>query len=317
MTPTDIDHLHHVGHLVQDMAKGLDLYQRLGFQMTPPSFPTVALSKGAPLTPFGAGNSHADFNDNNFVELATAVDGHQPVPDNATFVPLQVPDEALPQFLQVLNRTIATLNACLARFEGLHILVLGTPDVDAQAIRLSREGIRHSGVASSQQQSPDQKRSPTNVVRVIEIDDPDHPVPEGRLAIAESVKRSGSHPNGALGLVESILCVPEAELSDFDHRYGKYTNHIARKNGKSSVFELGHSRITIVADSALDTVLPGEHLLALPGFVAYVVRVSDLNRTRQLLLKNGFSPKTTTAGDVFVSAREALGAAVVFRAAEH
>ncbi len=150
-------------------------------------------------------------------------------------------------------------------------------------------------------------------MRIIELDDPNHPIPEGRLAIGESLKQSGSHPNGALGLVESVLCVADAELPDYERRYAKYTNHQARSDGRTCVFELGSARITMVAVSALDTILPGECPPALPAFVAYAVKVRDLDLTRKLLRRNGFSLKTTVAGDTFVSAAEALGASVIFR----
>jgi len=311
----DISQLHHVGHLVRDIQKGLDLYQRLGFHMTPPTFPTITLSDNAPATPFGVGNSHADFGDNSFVELLTVVDGHQRIPVNAILIPLQIPAAARSRVVEVISRTIMTLNGCLARFEGLHILVFGTPDADAQAQRLSQEGIGHSGVNVTRQQFPNQVDSVASVIRVIELDDPSNPVPEGRLAVAEFLKRSGSHPNGALGLIDAVLCVPEADLPAYEHRYEKYTNCQAQRTGQSSIFELGTSRVTLVADSALDSILPGERPLGVPGFVAYTVRVRDIEVTHKMLLANGFSPKTTVSGDVFVSATEALGAAVVFHPA--
>ncbi len=314
-TSTGIDNLHHVGHLVHDMERGLELYQRLGFQMTSPSLPVISLKKDAPLTPFGAVNSHADFDEHNFVELVMVADDLRQVPASTKLVPLKVPEEAIPRFVEAVNRTIATLKGCLARFEGLHILVLRSPDVDAQALRLSQEGIRHSGVASTQRQSTGQDGSPTEVIRVLEIDDPDNPLPEGRLALAGTPASTGSHPNGAIGLVESVLCVAEAELSDFERRYEKYTNRQARTEGKMRIFELGNSRITIVADTALDAILPGERPLALPAFVAYAVEVRSIHLTRDLLLDSGFSLKTTGSGDLFVSASEALGAAIIFRQA--
>ncbi len=309
----DIDGLHHVGHLVHDMDRGLELYRRLGFQMTLPSFPVISMQEGAPLTPFGAGNSHADFDAHNFIELLTVVDDLQQVPPDAKLVPLNIPEGGLTQFVEVLNRTMSTLKKCIARFEGLHILVFRTTDVYAQAIRLSQEGIGHPDVVSPQRQSGGQAGSPADVVRVLEIDDPDHPVPEGRLAIAATPTTTGSHPNGAIGLVESVLCVAEDELSDFERRYEKYVNRQARTRGKARIFELGDSRITITADKNLDTILPGERPLALPAFVAYAVKVGDINSTQKLLLDNGFALKTTNAGDIFIPASQALGAAIIFR----
>lgn len=253
-----IDGLHHVGHLVYDLESGLALYRRLGFTMTTPRVPAMSLEKAAPLSPFGIANCHADFEEHSFVELFTVVDYAGKLPSGTTLVALKVPAKVLPRFLEIINRTIAKLKACHTRFEGLHILVFRAADVYAQAMRLSQEGIGHSGVSSTQRQSDEQNESLGGVVRFLEIDDPNSPVPEGRLAIAGTPIISNTHPNGSLGLIESILCVAEADLCEFSLRYEKYLNIHARVEVNMSVFELGGSRIFIVTDSALETILPGE-----------------------------------------------------------
>ena len=140
----EIRHLHHVGHVVRDMRRGLDLYRRLGFDCPPPAYPVMSEPAGEPPRPFGAANTHAAFA-RNFVELATVVSDDAPIPDNASLVPIQVPPAALPKFLETLERTVATLASGLSRFEGLHILVLQTDDVAATAARFDQLGVRHSG----------------------------------------------------------------------------------------------------------------------------------------------------------------------------
>jgi len=308
-----IDGLHHVGHLVHDLESGLSLYRRLGFTMTTPSVPAISLKKAAPLSPFGVANSHADFQEHNFVELFTIVDCVEKLPVGTTLISLHVPAKVVPRFLEILNRTITKLEACLTRFEGLHILVFRAVDVYAQAMRLSLEGIGHSGVASTQRQSDTQNDSLEGVVRFLEIDDPNSPVPEGRLAIAGTPLISSTHPNGALGLIESILCVAEANLPEFSLRYENYLNIHARAETNMSVFELGISRIIIVTDSVLETILPGEQPLALPAFVAYTISVQNIDETHKLLISNGFTPRISSLGGLFVPSAEALGAAIIFR----
>ncbi|CAA7602773.1 Glyoxalase-like domain protein [Acididesulfobacillus acetoxydans] len=312
-----IDGLHHVGHLVHDLESGLALYKRLGFTMTTPSVPAVPLQKAAPLSPFGAANSHADFEEHNFVELATVLTGAGKVPVGTRLVPLQVPEKVMPRFLEIINRTLTKLNACLNRFEGLHILVFRATDVYAQAMRLSLEGIGHSGVASTQRQSNAENKSSEGVLRVLEIDDPSNPVPEGRLAIAGTPTISSTHPNGALGLIESILYVAEADLPEFLLRYEKYLNRPARTEANVNVFELGGSRIIIATDSVLETILPGEHAPELPAFVAFTIRVQNIEQTRKLLLSHGFTPRISSLGGLFVPAAEALGTAILFRQVEN
>ncbi|WP_437476232.1 VOC family protein [Sorangium sp. So ce1014] len=145
----DIDHLHHVGHVVNDMKEGLDLYRRLGFRLSPPAYPMLSPREGEPPRPFGAANTHASF-PRNFVELVSCVRDDDPdrIPSDARLVPIQAPPEHLPRLTEAIRRTVAKIASCLARFEGLHILVFKTPDADAVAGRLSSEGIRHGGVSA-------------------------------------------------------------------------------------------------------------------------------------------------------------------------
>jgi len=80
-----------------------------------------------------------------------------------------------------------------------------------------------------------------------------------------------------------------------------------------SVFELGGSRIIIVTDSVLETILPGEKPPALPAFVAYTIKVQNIDETHKLLLNNGFTPRISSLSGIFVPSAEALGATIIFR----
>lgn len=65
---TEIDKIHHVGHVVQDMETALELYRKLGFVCTLPAYPTMAEQEGETPKPLGAANAHIDFVDN-FIEI--------------------------------------------------------------------------------------------------------------------------------------------------------------------------------------------------------------------------------------------------------
>lgn len=69
---TEIDKIHHVGHVVQDMETALELYRKLGFVSTPPAYPTMAEQEGETPKPLGAANAHIDFVEN-FIEIVTIV----------------------------------------------------------------------------------------------------------------------------------------------------------------------------------------------------------------------------------------------------
>ncbi|QRK07506.1 VOC family protein [Archangium violaceum] len=312
-----VGHLHHVGLVVDDLDQATALYQRLGFRLQPPAYPVMSLQEDEPPKPFGAANTHIEF-PRNFVELVALLGDDRPIPGNATPVPLQVPPAVRPRVLETIKRTVATISACRSRFEGLHILVFQTPDAEATGEQLRAEGVRHSGVNTVQRQL-DTEDGPKRVpIRLLEMDD--ETVPEGRLAIAENppseilhAQRHLEHPNGALDLVESVLCVADTEVEDFERRYSRYLARPARRDGPARVFDLDDARVSILSNSGLATALPGEQAPALPAFVAYAVAVRDLEATRALLHGNGFPVMTTAGGDTFVPATAALGAAIIFR----
>ncbi len=309
----EIGYIHHVGHVVHDIEQARELYRRLGFLCSTLAYPTLSRSTGGPAKPFGAANMHVTFA-RNFVEIMAVVTQESHLPADATPIPLQVPPAALPQVVENIERTIGKLSVSLARFEGLHILVFQTSAAEATAQRYIQAGVGHSGVNRVQQPG---QRVPMGV---IEIDR--EVVPEGRLAVAESpffdaaAQPAPEHPNGAVGLVEAILCTPDTEMKAYVERYQRYLGHPGRIDGAACVFDLQASAVRLIPASVLGALLPGEIPPDLPAFVAYAVTVHDLRATHTLLENNRLPVHEMPAGGVFVPARAALGAAVIFRQIE-
>jgi hypothetical protein len=304
----DIGYLHHVGHVVHDIGAAIALYRRMGFVLPPASFPALPPAPGEPPRAFGAGNTHATLK-RNFVELVAIADDP---PDGSTLVSVDAPPAALERVTAGITAAVARLTAALARFEGVHVLAFQTPDADAAAARLTASGVPHDGVQRLRRPAAD--GGDPVPIGFLELD-PD--APEGRLALAEDLADAEppEHPNGALDLVESILCVPDAGLADHVHRYERYLAGRAEGGGPVRTFELDRARVTLVAASGLDGVLPGERPPALPAFAGYVVTVRRLDEARELLVRAGFPVRETPEGDVFVPATAALGVAVAFRQA--
>jgi catechol 2,3-dioxygenase-like lactoylglutathione lyase family enzyme len=309
----EIGYIHHVGHVVRDMEKARELYRRLGFLCPAPAYPVLSPSVGEPARPFGAATMHASFA-RNFVEVMAVVTEESHLPDDAHPIPLQVPPGALAGVVVSIERTIANISASLARFEGLHILVLQTADANETARRFDQIGVGHSGVNRVQQ--------PHQLVPmgVVEIDRED--VPEGRLAVAESpvwettgAEPAPQHPNGAVDLVESMLCTPDAQIEAYVERYQRYLGGGTRRDGAAHVFDLKQSCVRLIPASWLGDLLPGETAPVLPAFVAYAVAVRDLDRARRWLEDNGFPVNAEASGGIFVPSKAALGAAVIFRQA--
>lgn len=310
----EIGYLHHIGHVVRDIEKARELYRKLGFLCPAPAYPTLSRNAGEAAKPFGAANMHATFV-RNFVEILAVITEESHLSDDAHPIPLQVPPAALPRVVESIERTLAKISASLARFEGLHILVFQTEDANESAQRFDKTGVGHSGVNRVQ--------LPSQLVPmgVVEIDQED--VPEGRLAVAETpvsevreTQLSLQHPNGAVDLVESILCMPDAEIETFVKRYQRYLGRVARRDGATHIFDLQRSCVRLVPTSRLGDILPSETAQALPAFVAYTVAVRDPGSTRRLLESNGVVVHDTPTGDIFVPAKTALGTAVIFRQAQ-
>ncbi|UNO41502.1 VOC family protein [Streptomyces sp. MST-110588] len=323
----DFARLHHIGHVVSDMAQAITLYERLGFVVPPPSCPAMPLHEGTAPRPFGAANTHADF-PRSFLELVTCVkdsdtDG---LPADAHLVPLQAPPGLLPHLVERINETSANVAAFLQRFEGLHILMFSSPDIDAAAARLTATGVRHGGVNTVRRAAPPGAGTPVETVRYLEIDG-DEPggrrgsVAEGRVGVVADLDpdiqgaRHLDHPNGAVDLVEAVLCVADEELTTVRDRYTRYLGHSARPQGPAQVLDLDGAALTLVPASGLAALLPGEQPATLPALAGYTVAVRDLSLTRDLLHRNGLPTRETPSGDIFVPADAALGTAVVFRQA--
>ncbi|MFY1686919.1 VOC family protein [Plantactinospora sp. WMMB782] len=326
MSP-DITRLHHVGHVVGDLTEALLRYRRMGFLLAPPSYPAMPDRDGGPLRAFGATNTHADFPDN-FLELATVVRDGAPaaLPDGAKLVALDAPPDVLPRLVERIGETSSNLTRCLERFEGLHILMFESPDIDATAARLTSTGVPHRGVNTVRRPVPTPDGVRVEEIRYLEIDGDDRAgpsgsVPEGRIGIAAPLgpaTRAGQqldHPNGAVALAEVVLCVAGSTLDTVADRYAGYLDRPARPDGGRLVFDLGGTRLTLVTDSGLPTLLPGETPPALPALVACTIAVRDVEAARRILLGNGFPLRESAYGDIFVPATAALGAAIAFRAA--
>ncbi|WAS96962.1 VOC family protein [Nannocystis punicea] len=315
--------LHHVGLVVREMAAAMAVYRRLGFHLPAPSCGAIAGHEGGPATPFGAINVHAEFA-RDFVELVACVDGPADAPPDAVLVPVEVPREHVGRFRELVARSVGTLAWCLQRFQGLHILALQAADLEAVAARLGDAGVAHGGVHAAQRRiegDPDPVAVPIRFLELESAEAGPGRMPEGRVAIVSDPSserpdraRQSRHPNGAVALVEAMLCVADTALPAAARQWATILGLPARAAGATVVFELEDARLVVAPASALAELLPGERPPALPAFVAYAVAVGDVAAARELVARSGFPVRTTAAGEPFVPAEAALGAAVIFRA---
>lgn len=315
---SEITRLHHVGHVVRDMPAALDLYRRLGFDMPAPAYPALAPPGGGAPEPFGAANTHAEFR-GDFLELVTVVDDGGAggrVPADARLVPLSAAPDVLPSLIQRINATCATLSACLDRYEGLHILMFSSSDIEATASRLTGSGVGHGGINTVRRPVG----SAVETMRFLELGGVRPGAGgEGRIGVAADLDpgiqgvRAVDHPNGAVGLADVTLGIADPELQAVRARYEALLDCTSRRDGRGYVFDLGAATLTLVPASGLAEALPGQRPPALPALVAYTVAVRDLTVTTDLLRANKIPLCRTGSGEPFVPASTAIGAVIAFR----
>ncbi|MFI6297446.1 VOC family protein [Nonomuraea sp. NPDC050790] len=280
--------LHHVGHVVGDLAAAALRYRQLGFTVAPAAYPVLP----GVAEPFGVANAHV-YLTGGFVELVAAIDGR---PDEARPIPLRVPEERRAGLEAAIRAASVAVGAFLERFQGLHIVIAGTGDLDAVAARLSAEGVGHGGVHAIQRPVETASGTAMEPARYLELTGP---LPEGRVGFAENGRDSAAlpvqHANGARALVECVLCVAGAELPAARARYRDWAG------------------VRIVTAPELPRLLPGERPPALPAFAAYAVSVGDLAATERFLNGNGVPVVRTGPGEIFVPAQAALGSTIIFR----
>lgn len=288
--------LHHIGVINHSLTGLAERYEKMGFSLTPISTPKIALDPNTPPACLGISNRHAIFQ-NNYLELLgiTDVGLWEKVPKN---------------MLGPYN-----INVPLSRYEGLHVMHLGTNDIELVKDRLTEEKIPCSDIRQFQRNIRTSEGEKTMRARSIHFSS--EFTPEGLVQIAQHdtpelvfQPQYMTHKNGALELTEIILCCENIEESAT--RYTQLSGHQAiRINRNCYMIDLGLSRIRIGTYKDIQNLIPDFNPSHLPYMAAFKVKTSNLDLTRAVLNSN-IIPFIDQHSSIIVRCRDAGGCAVIF-----
>jgi hypothetical protein len=287
--------LDHVGIAGRDLAPMAAAYERLGFTLSPIAQQSGRRRPDLPPEPFGSGNRCA-FLRHGYVELIAILD--PALYDNG-------------------------LNAFLDRYPGMHILALAMEDAEANLARLRAAGLDIPGIAWLER--PVEPGGP--IARFARLPFPD--APEGRIQLIRHLtpelvwqEKWMNHANRAVALEEAILCAAApaetaARLSRLaglpvepDPAGGFLLRLPGAARAAGPFAPAMETRLRVLTEAALRTVLPGVTPPASPFMAGIVIRTEDGGAAARQRLAG--IPTVETAQGILVPPAFAAGAAVVF-----
>lgn len=292
----EVDIIHHLGIIGPDLAEDARRYERLGFLLTPVSLPQVPLRPGGPPESLGVANQCVIF-DKNYLELLGVVDPAR----WASITPEQ--------------RGPFDIDRPLKRYHGLHVLHLGTDDLNPVRDRLLATGLHPSEIRPFQRQvdTPDGEKT----MRAKCLSFPASTVPEALLQIVQHETpefvlqpRYMQHANGAKSITEVFVCVDDVEKTAA--RYAMYAGCDVQRVGAAAVIKLAFSKVIIVDPTSLPDIVPGQLLPTTPFLAGFTV-AAELNKTRAFFDSSNI-PYSLHGDRLVVGSAEACGTTILFEA---
>ena len=282
--------LDHIGVAIKDLERGRQMYERLGFTLTPRSIHRGSPTPGAPVEPFGSGNHCAMFREG-YLEVVGLT-------DPAIF---------------------SNIKSLVARYEGAHIVAFGVASADATYAELSGRGIP---IQPARQLERDAAYGPTGselrraAFRNMYFDKAAYP--EARLLYIEHLTRDVlwqphllDHANGVVALRDVFLCVPDARAAadKYSALFGAAAQSVTDGEWRIA---LAHGYVWIATPAAWARRAPGAPTPPLPSPAGIGFRVKSIAATQALLLKNGVETREGLDGGIWVGPGHACGVAIYF-----
>ncbi len=289
--------LDHVGVGIRNLDSGLDVYTRLGFQLTARSFHSGSRATGAPVEPWGSGNHCAMFREG-YLEILGLTDPNM----------------------------YSSVKDMVNRYEGLHIVAIGCGNADEAHAEFAKSG---APVEAPRALERDAAFGPGNLetrrarFRNMYVDR--QKFTEGRFIFIEHLTRDVlwqphllTHPNGALGIDAVYFVVPDPEATA--QKFAPlFSDRIERFPGVVKL-TLDRGTLWLTDEAHWRSRAPGSFVPPPPSPAGFGIRVESLEATRQVLESKGVTVHAGMKGgapaSLWVAPEDACGAAIQFVQAE-
>lgn len=276
----------HIGYFVPDLEVAGAQLEKLGFQVSGINIQYNENSAGE-LHPTGTSNKLAKLN-RGFIEVLAATS-----------------ESALAD----------KLLSMLARYQGLHVIALTNPDMEATAARLAAADIAMQDAVHMRRKVTVNGEETLMGFTILRVKP--GTFTEGRLQILtnhtpENFWLSGEmdHANGADRLTDLLICVDDVE--EAVARYERFFGKTAVTMANLRTLDLDRGRFHFVSPSQAAAMLPGFAAPALPYTAGQGLGVRDLEATKAFFRGAGVTPVSESDAHFCVGPEDALGAYLLF-----
>jgi hypothetical protein len=200
-------------------------------------------------------------------------------------------------YLEVLFKTADTplsreLDAAISVYPGIHLAAFSVADASAAHRALESSGFDARPLVEMQRLVGTETGSTTAAFTVTRL--AADAMPEGRIQLLTHLTEHAvwqprwlEHPNGAIGLLDLLIVVPDVE--EAAERFSRFTRRPANSNRVGKRVRLDRGGVQLISAKTLSQVLPGIHCVSLPFSAAYGVAVRSLDATEKILRERGFA----------------------------
>ncbi|MFK5979831.1 MAG: VOC family protein [Rhizobiaceae bacterium] len=280
--------LDHLALVVPDLDRANEIYQRMGFNLSPRSSHKGKLVEGGPVELWGAGNHCAMFEQGYFEILGiTDVNLHN-------------------DHVQVL----------LDSYTGLHLIALGCQNAnEAATILTKRLGSKFSPYEVGRDVPCANGETLPGKFNILHL--PEGIFDEADLFCIEHLTPDAlwqtgviDQPNGVIGLVDVLICSNDLKKTNAS------LSHILEKDFETdnsiASFQLTRGQIRVTDPAGLIDQYPGITAPVLPWVAAMHFAVKDVDQTRRYLNSQGFTINNRGSNQIWIEPSQCEGAIVVF-----